>query len=342
MAFAELLRGRRIRPLLANLTLMVGVTASAALVAEGLVRAFHHDTLGWAHRPETAGTFSSFGIDIDVRINSSGFRGPDYHLEDHQPRKRVVVLGDSFVWGYGVEEEEMFTSRLDTLLPDVQVFNLGVSGYSTDQELLLYARDGKKYSPHLVVLVVANNDFALNLSPMAYMIYGKPVFEIDEGKLRLTNVPVPRAHWLKRGLVILGRHSYVLAQLHRAAYSIGIDRLLSTGQPAERAAVPMQEQDSLPFPQTADQKLTMRLIEEVRSMASDDSAQFVVLFVDRVDSAADARAYLGERGIRSILVDDWLGGLTAPIHLPDGLHWTPEFHEVVARALANEVRGYLQ
>ena len=236
----------------------------------------------------------------------------------------------------------MFTSRLDGQLRDIRVYNLGVSGYSTDQELLLYDRERAKYSPDLLVLVVANNDFALNLSPMAYLVYGKPVFAIDEGELRLTNVPVPRVHWLKRSLVKLGRYSYLLSQLHRTTYRFGLDRLLGAQRPTERQDVPMQEQDSLSFPHSAEQKLTMRLIEEICSIASADGTRALVVFVDRVDSATDASAYLSERGIRSVLVDQWLGDVTGPVHLPDGLHWTPVVHNVVARALADEVRSSLR
>ena len=62
--------------------------------------------------------------------------------------QHIVVLGDSLVWGFGVEEHELFTHVLEEKLrPGARVINLGVSGYSTDQELLLYRDRGRKYDP---------------------------------------------------------------------------------------------------------------------------------------------------------------------------------------------------
>ena len=358
MTIPEPQRRPALKRFAAKIALAMTAAMCATIVSEGLARLFlpewaprtarvtkfwqYHDVLGWAHRPGTTGTFSSHGFDVHVRVNSSGFRGPEHDVDDGGPQKRVVVLGDSFVWGFGVQEEQMFTSRLDALLPDVRVYNLGVSGYSTDQELLLYDRERAKYSPDLLVLVVANNDWALNLLPMAYGVYGKPVFAVDERELRLTNVPVPRAHWLKRSLVTMGRHSYILTQLHRTTYRFGLDRLLGAQRPVEQQDARMHDQDSRSFPHSAEQRLTMRLIEEICSMAFDAGTQALVVFADRVDSATDASEYLSERGIRSLLVDQWLSEVTGPVHLPDGVHWTPVGHDVVARGLASEVRASLR
>ena len=75
---------------------------------------------------------------------------------------RVAVVGDSYVWGFGVEQEEVLTSRMQTLCPHLEVINLGVSGYSTDQEFLLYKERGVLFEPDVVVLVIAPNDFEGN------------------------------------------------------------------------------------------------------------------------------------------------------------------------------------
>ena len=61
-----------------------------------------------------------------VRINREGLRGAD--LPPPSPGE-VLVVGDSQVFGLGVEEEETFSVRLDALLPEAAVVNAGVPTY---------------------------------------------------------------------------------------------------------------------------------------------------------------------------------------------------------------------
>ena len=61
-----------------------------------------------------------------VRINAQGFRGAD-----HPPPAagEILVLGDSQVFGLGVEEGETFSAELAQRFPDRHVLNLGVPTY---------------------------------------------------------------------------------------------------------------------------------------------------------------------------------------------------------------------
>jgi hypothetical protein len=69
-----------------------------------------------------------------------------------------VVLGDSFAWGYGVGDDEVFTEVLASLLPTVEVVNLGVTAYGTQQELDYLRQEGVRYSPDIVLLSFVLND----------------------------------------------------------------------------------------------------------------------------------------------------------------------------------------
>jgi hypothetical protein len=91
----------------------------------------------------------------------------------------VLVLGDSYVFGLGVDEENLFTTHLEQLLASrsnrtVEVVNMGVPGYSTDREILLLEELGLKLFPDLVVRVVCDNDFDANTEDFAYRRYFKP------------------------------------------------------------------------------------------------------------------------------------------------------------------------
>ena len=92
---------------------------------------------------------------VDVHVNELGFRGPETTQSKPANKRRIVVIGDSTVYGHGVPDEDVFAQRLDTSLgSDIEVLNLGAPGYSTEQSLNLMEMRGWDLSPDL--LVVAN------------------------------------------------------------------------------------------------------------------------------------------------------------------------------------------
>ena len=76
-----------------------------------------------------------------VRINALGLRGPE--VAPKRPGVfRVLVFGDSYAFGVGVDEENVLTSELERLLSEdalsgveVEVLNLGVAGYSLGKRM---------------------------------------------------------------------------------------------------------------------------------------------------------------------------------------------------------------
>jgi len=152
---------------------------------------FEYDpVLGWKNRPGADGWFSISDSRTHVQINSKGLRDGE-HAYARQGKPRVLVLGDSFTWGFGVERHERYTDRLGALLGDsVEMINAGVSGYGTDQELLYYQVEGVRYHPDVVLLQFVSNDLTNNVSAVQYT-YPKPYFLLQNGALVLMNVPVP-------------------------------------------------------------------------------------------------------------------------------------------------------
>ena len=118
--------------------------------------------------------------------NHEGFRD-----REHGPKTkpRILFLGDSLVWGYDADQEERFTEKLQEKLPDIEILNFGISGYGTDQELLLLEKEYDRYQPDLVFLIVSPNDRRDNSSNISYG-FGKPYFIKENGKLSLRGVPV--------------------------------------------------------------------------------------------------------------------------------------------------------
>ncbi len=146
--------------------------------------------LGWKNIPNwQAATHGK-----KLTINSRGLRGRERPYEKPPGVARILVLGDSYVWGYGVADDEVFTEVLEERLRKAsgryEVLNAGVSGWGNDQEYLFLKDEGFKYSPDIVVLAFfIGNDPMNNRYSRQYGL-DKPVF-LDL-HLTLGNVPVPK------------------------------------------------------------------------------------------------------------------------------------------------------
>lgn len=103
-----------------------------------------------------------------VKTNSCGFRSPEISIRKPSKTIRVGVIGDSFAFGWGVEQDQGFPqileNKLNGLAPDgfsVQVINMGVPGYSSFQEVALLAQYGLQFSLDAVLIFFVQNDFGM-------------------------------------------------------------------------------------------------------------------------------------------------------------------------------------
>ena len=73
--------------------------------------------------------------------------------------RRVVIMGDSTVFGWGVSDGETFPDALGVALgPGVEVINAGQPGYSTTQMVALFERSIAAFSPDVLVVFVPMHD----------------------------------------------------------------------------------------------------------------------------------------------------------------------------------------
>ena len=97
-------------------------------------------------------------VGVPVEINAVGFRENDYPVERRPGVKRIVVLGDSYTFGVGVDFEETFHKRLERSLKNTEVLNFGVPGYNTTNELATLREVAARYKPDLVIVGYVLND----------------------------------------------------------------------------------------------------------------------------------------------------------------------------------------
>ncbi len=104
-----------------------------------------------------AGVYFENLYGVKVKINSKGLRDKEYTYEKNNETYRIIVMGNSITFGWGVEQDLVYTEIIERELNNnslgkkYEVINLGVCNYQLQQELLFLKTEGIKYRPDLII-----------------------------------------------------------------------------------------------------------------------------------------------------------------------------------------------
>lgn len=100
--------------------------------------------------------------EVDNKINSEGFRDHEYSAARTAGKERYLFLGDSVVYGYGLELEETLPKQLERQMAEAgrgaEVLNFGVSGYDAEQAVEFFKTNGLRFRPDHVIVGYTLND----------------------------------------------------------------------------------------------------------------------------------------------------------------------------------------
>lgn len=291
------------------------------LDSEGLFTLRPNLTRQWGS-PEFSEAFST---------DSLGFRisePPDSGLSD-TVGTRILVLGDSFVFGWGVGDDETLPAQLQAVLNagvdyPLHVINLGIPAYSPGRSAALLEKQGLALDPDVVLLVVTESNDVMDdlkfardpLDPPSDMLTG------FWAKSRLVQL----LHWK------LGS----LSRWVRMSQTKNVDRTI--GYLDEIARICSREPVPLIvalFPSRAQMEPwgpSAWVLEqlEVDSKIHDRILNHVEIHPD-VEAVLDLRRFLSDAG-----------GGDEPVFYPIDGHPTPHAYRTCARALAPVVLESLE
>ena len=265
----------------------------------------YDSTLGWFPDPNTVREFTGERT-IQVRHNSLGIRDVEVPPKA-VGRPRIAFFGDSIVWGYDAEATERFSDVIRRHRPGWDIANCGVSGYGTDQALLLMERLIPVLHPDIVVLVFNKWDRNDNILSENHGGYAKPIFRIENGELELANVPVPlnaKSRWSESALY---RQSFLW-------------RLLVQTAAAPKIAVHEDPSE--------------RIVDRMNDEAAASDARLVIVLAGPDEQML---AHAQEKEIPVVETEQaLLAAATADVptrYIGHGAHLTPAGHEVIASLL---------
>ena len=284
-----------------------------------------NELLGWWHKPNAQATTNTVGFEVEYKINSKRLRDDEASYVKPNGIFRIVLVGDSRTFGFGVPIEKHFSKLLEGYFENVEVINMGVAGFGVDQELLMLRYEGVKYHPDLVLAYVAHYS---NYRHLHTVRWGKekPKFQVKEGNLVLMNSPVTLASGLESKM-----HTWLFQNVK--LYAI-LDRVRKRFKKSPAELNFEHDEKNLKDPAFKVKSYTLgaRIVQEMNEVAKQQKAAFLV-----VTQVPDLHERMLAQGIQSI---DVTTALDNPgFSLPNGLGHINESGNGV---LAREVAKYLK
>ncbi len=312
----------------------------------------------WSHRPDSQFRDFVYGeYNLWYKTNHQGFRGPDCTINRGDDTTRILIVGDSFTFGYGVEESCTFSSLLeDTLNYDapVQVYNCGTGGWGTSQQLSFLENYTAAYHPDLIILAYYDNDIQNSWEIPLYSSSGDslipdyPLHSVP-GEL-LSGFPLHR--WFSNHSAIYTVFRY---HLGRSLNKMGIRTL-------QQYEVQRDYDKSAPLEEAEPYRFYCQLLDRLKQFRDNHDLELCAILIPSRESYHEleqgkavvpglssntsliVERELTARGIPCLITaESWVSsGLKSDyLYYDHDIHWRPEAHRYCADVLSDCLRVHL-
>jgi hypothetical protein len=294
---------------------------------------------------------------VDLRTNSWRLRSPEPELG---ASLRILVIGDSFTFGWGVEERERYSEVLGRILAEadpsrsVAVLNAGHWSYSFDQQLVLLRELLPRFRPQIVVqglyaanvLIIESHDWERTGDGLIERVR-KPGIRVDDlGRVRFTNdwlerppLPSRLMTWVSRLWLNYRLSRWAMTRdlalfdtasdVHERGWGMTREALAQTGEALRRAGA---------------RWIAVGIPRDVE-VSSRERSEAARRLIERpgIDLALPMRR-LSE--LVASAGGDWVDPLPAfqgvdssRLYFEVDPHWRPAAHEIVGRLAADRIRA---
>jgi hypothetical protein len=296
---------------------------------------WHHPNAHYRHRKAC--------IDQIYTSNSHGMRDPEAPTTSSSPR--VVVLGDSFVVGFGIKDGRRVTDQLEALT-GIRHLNFGTAGdFGTTQSYVLYKTLASKFDHEAVIFVLfPQNDFLDDLPARSRLRRGaryRPYLVGDYPDYKLTYPPggLPAYHELDLRIRSALLEFSLVARAFEYASTVTQQTIASWTRRGPKTAT------SFYFDYTTDEFNRLRYaIEKIKEIAGERPILIVSIALshDYAQAAASGGTPPLTRDVKALAARLDIGYIDLIEALPDSMenylkcdfHWSERGHRRAAEAIA--------
>ncbi|HMO02139.1 MAG TPA: hypothetical protein PKD37_00490 [Oligoflexia bacterium] len=259
-----------------------------------------------------------------------GWKGKEYGL-NLNAKKNIIVVGDSFTEGMGLETEYLYPTILAKKL-SLNMLAYGGQGYGTLQQLLVLEKLVQKHPADVVILQLCSNDFINNSFELEKLSYWqnsaqyRPYLEGDEIVYR-------NAGWLPEWFLLISKFSRTIHFI-----AVRTPRLLSVMRGNSSVELVIAEQGVRFAPFANSLLVTKKLIDKIKTTAA--PARLILFMADLSFSheftlfkkiASD----LGVTFVTDVSYDlEKARQKGEKVTIDDNVHWSKAGHLLAANALS--------
>jgi hypothetical protein len=291
--------------------------------------------------------------------NSLGMRGSREYQEKKETEYRILMLGDSFTYGFGVNDDQTFAAlvekdlRADRL--SVEVLNAGCPGKGTDYALKCFQTVGRKFHPDLTVLGFFCNDFQDNARGEYYNIGRRGELQVkpvncNRGAVKTLLAHLPGYNWLISW-------SQAANLVKQAGVEALINRGRQSGPDAANGLVVSYDRGASGYATAANKLLTRIYVEQLNAAVKRAGGELMMCYIPISQEVLDYRrtrtVSADERAIQRLAADNGMmlwsltpllahsGQRIERLYYKEG-HWTAAAHAMAAHSLSRLVQSGLE
>lgn len=316
------------------ITMLMVVVAVPLVFAEIFLRLFHPQAMMWPRlqfSPEYSVKMPPDTVMVNempgewaftYTVNADGYRGEAVPTSNADDKDKIVILGDSYSFGLGVNDGEEFPAIMsERLQSSHNIINLGSAGWGLGQQIRRYFEFGQLFKPSTVILQYSANDVPDNLY--------HAVTETDGERFTFVDSYVP-LYWLKdrlsRSFIQYSQvYNFVRQNLYWYFRGQSLEENLDQAE---------KENEDRRLVETYNGLLSA-FVDHLRS---EDIEVIYIAVNDQLDyypKVKDHVMALDQQGTMDYVeVTDWFEGVT-DYGSPEGHYWGVKAHAIVGEQMAD-------
>ena len=290
-----------------------------------------------------SGRSKNFDYDVNFFTNEYGLRSDNTGSNNNMDHN-ILVVGDSYSFGTGVEFQESYPvlllSKLNELglINENDLLNTGIPAWGTSQELLMFEKILKTNEPGLVIWQICENDFDNNIQYGLHKIIGDSLHYFNpkpstRDKIRRYTRFIPFYDYLVENSHLINLYRRSLILLIRGGLSMQIDENL--------------DKEKFNFNNHDERWLLMKkILDKVIHKIEIQDIEFLPIFIPSGGNKIQRTghnplvdlmfSYFNQQSIKFINFN-YLGFDKSLRFSSDG-HWKPLAHKIAADSLTNYIK----